>query len=262
MNIAHNPTLSQEKNMNKHFLDFLIGCFAALCAVFVPRMLAMLNSDTEDLQFFHASYVVLGAAFSLVIGIITAIFEQYKNKSAAETFMTALGIPALLAGALNTGTATSSLQSLATDNQKLTNALQQKSGIPVEEGATVIVPLQIAPDKSSRFDIQIIPSAMAQTMVVPPADDGLNFGIQVEQKSYVVVLDKTGSRDDALDKADKLRKTIPSATVVQSNQDFLVVDSAKPSNKTDALLKALDLQNRTGQKPYLLQVNKTMDAKK
>jgi hypothetical protein len=261
MNIARNHTLSHEKNMNKHILDFLIGCFAALCAVFVPRMVAMLNGNTADLQFFHSSYVVLGAAFSFVIGVITAIFEQYKHKSAAETFITALGIPALLAGALNTGTATSSLQSLATDNRKLTNALQQRSGIPVEEGTTAIVPLQFVPDKSSQSDIQIIPSAMAQTMVSQPGNDALNFGIRVEQKAYVVVLDKTGSREEALGKAAELRKIIPSATVVQSNQDFLVVDSAKPSNKSDALLKALDLQDKTGRRTYLLQVKQPRTGK-
>lgn len=37
-------------------------------------------------------------------------------------------------------------------------------------------------------------------------------------------------------------KIVPKATAVQSNQSFLVIDGEKPRSKSDALLKAVNLQ--------------------
>ncbi len=249
--------------MNKHLMDFIIGCFASLCAVFVPRMVAMLNDPSGNLQFFHANYVLVGIVFALTIGGITALLEQKNKKPPSETFMTALGIPALLAAALNTGTDTSTLHRLATEKQQVTDELQQKSGIEELQPANAtknrgegisLVPLQAEPESHSRFDLQIIPNARAQTAAPPPKSGGFKLGIQLEQKPYVVVLGKSDDKAGALRKAENLRKVIPTATAVQSDQGFLVVDSISPSNKSDALLRAIDLQKRTGLKPYLLQV--------
>lgn len=242
----------------KYLINFVIGSFAGLCAVFVPRIVSMLGGNAE-IQHFHINFVTLGIVFALIIGGVTAIFVQSKQKSPPEIFMTALGIPALLAGALNSGAASNEMQKMEGDKQKLIESVSRQNGISIDESAAPLVPLQPVPEDkhspSSRFDFSLIPSAYAQEAVPTMADNGgLNLGIQVEQKSYVIVLERSGNRESAMRRADELRRTIPTATVVQSKDDYLVVESTAPRNKADALLRAVELKNHGNLNLYLLQV--------
>jgi hypothetical protein len=244
--------------MPKYVSSFLIGLFATICAVFVPSMVAMLNGGHGDLQYFHRDFILVGIAFALVIGGITVIFEQSKQKSAGEIFMTALGIPALLAGALNSGTTGNNFSDLQSVNQKLNASLAQKSGISIEEKTTNITPLEAIPTNTrspiSKSGFSLISDAQArENEDATHKNVGLNFGIQVEQQSYLIVLDKLSSKEEAIQKAGALRKTIPKAMAVQSGQNFLVIDGEEPLSKSGALLKAIELQNKTRLKPYLLQ---------
>ena len=249
------PTTTMEKTMSKHIANFTIGFFASLCAVFVPRMLAMLNSNGNEIQLLPVNYVIVGMLFSLIIGGVTAILEQAKNRTPAERFVSALGIPALLAGALNTGTASVDLRNSETNNQKLTAALQKQSGIRINDDAATIRPLQPVRDEQGRFDFSLIPSAHARDDASPVAQrGGSSLGIQVEQKPYVVVLEKSKNEAEALKKAEKLRKTVPNATAVQSGENYLVIDGTETRTKSDAMLRAIELKNETKLKPYLLQV--------
>ena len=232
---------------------FAIGCFASLCAVFVPRMLAMLHGDNANMQLFHINYIIVGLIFSFIIGGVTVIFAQADTKKAPEIFMTSLGIPALLAGALNTGTASNELRYSSSVNKSLMEAIQKQSGIT--EDAAGIKLLRTEPSARSQFEFPLIANAHAQDRKnASNSHVGFNLGIQVEQKPYVVVLEKSSNKADALQKAEALRKVAPRATVAQSNQDFLIIDNPEQRNKSDALLQAVDLKNKTNLKPYLLQV--------
>lgn len=244
--------------MAKYVSTFMIGFFASLCAVFVPRMVAMLNGGHIEMQYFPRDFILVGLVFSLVIGGITVIFQQGRKKSAAEVFMTALGIPALLAGALSSGATGNNLNDLQAVNQRLSESLAQKSDISIEEKSTNITPLETIPSNTlppvSGSGFPLISDAHAQTGgAAPESNQGLKLGIQVEQASYLIVLGEFSSKTEAMQKAAELRKIVPKATAVQSNQSFLVIDSEKPRSKSEALLKAINLQKTTGLKPYLLQ---------
>jgi hypothetical protein len=248
------PPTTMEKTMTRHIANFTIGFFASLCAVFVPRMLAMLNSGGNEIQLLSVNYVAVGMLFSLIIGGVTAILEQARSRTAAERFMSALGIPALLAGALSTGTASVDLRNSEASNQKLTAALQKQSGIRISDEPAMITPLQPVRDDRGRFDFSLIPSAYAGDDAAQPQQVAVNLGIQVEQKPYVVVLEKSKSEAEALKKAEKLRKTVPNATAVRSGDRYLVIDGTATRTKSDAMLRAIELKNQTKLKPYLLQV--------
>ena len=244
--------------MTRNISTFLIGLFASICAVFVPRMVAMLNGNHGDLQYFHSDYVLVGLGFAVVIGVITVIFEQGKSKKAPDIFMTALGIPALLAGALNTGTAGNDLSALQAANRKLNESLSQKSGISIEEKAGTIVPLEVIPanthSSNSQTGFSLITDAKAEeNKNYTENNPGFQLGIRAEQTHYMIVLGKFNNKNAAIQKAGELRAIIPKATAVQSDQDFLVIDGGEPLSKSDALLKAIELQNKTGVKPYLMQ---------
>ena len=242
--------------MPKYVSTFLIGFFATTCAVFVPRMVAKLNGASATMEYFHLDFILVGIAFALVIGVVTAIFVNSERKSSGEIFMTALGMPALLVGALNSGDAANNYNSLQATNQKLSESLAQKSGIAIEGKATSIVPLEVKPASRTpvaRSGFSIIAEAQAQEQQdIAYKRASLNLGIQAEQTPYIIVLEKLNSKEAAIQKAGALRKIAPQATAVQSGQNFLVIDSAQTLNKSDALLKAIELQNKTGLKPYLL----------
>jgi len=241
--------------MFKKLQTFFVGFFAGICAVFVPRMVAMLNGGHADVQYWNFEYVMVGSAFSLIIGGVTVIFVQSEQKTAAEIFMTALGIPALLAGALNSGSTGNNLGELQAVNQRLNESLAQKSNIPIEKDVTNIVPLEATPPYShgptSQSGFSLI--SVAHAGAEPPTHEGLKLGIRVEQTPYLVVLKKFHTKEEALKEVVELRKVFPHATAVQSNQSFFVIESNKPLSKSDALLKAINLQSRTGLNPSLLQ---------
>jgi len=74
---------------------FLIGVFAGVCAVFVPRLGGLLViQDMERITVFPAPFILLGMAYATIVGAIAAILYYEKAGTPGERFMTALGLPA------------------------------------------------------------------------------------------------------------------------------------------------------------------------
>ncbi|MDX8399728.1 MAG: hypothetical protein R8K20_05715 [Gallionellaceae bacterium] len=242
--------------MSKNIVTFMIGFFASLCAVFVPRMLAALNGNDGKINYFGQDYMLIGIVFAVVIGFITVIFEQGKTRKASETFMTALGIPALLAGALNTGVVGGDVSDLQARNQRLNDSLVQQSGIVIEENASDFAPLEIEPlSLISPPSFSLISVAHAADNVsVSKKNEGFNLGVQMEQRQYRIVLKKFNNKDDAIKSAEELRRVIPNVVAVKAGGRFLVIEGGEPLNKSDALLKAIEFQKKTGLKPSLVPV--------
>jgi len=242
--------------MTKHILTFMIGLFATLCAVFVPRMLAALNGNHGETNYFGHDYVLIGIAFAVVIGFITVIFEQGKIRKASETFMTALGMPALLAGALNTGVVGGDVSDLQAQNQRLSDSLKQQSGIVIEKYSSDFAPLEIEPlSLISPPSFSLISVAQAaDNASVSKKSEAFSLGIQAKQRHYRIVLKKFNNKDDAIKNAKELRRVIPSAVAVKAGKSFLVIEGGEPLNESDALLKAIEFQKKTGLKPSLIPV--------
>lgn len=241
--------------MLKGIRDFSIGFFASLCAVFVPRMIAMLGDSNGNIQVFNMKYIILGIAFAAIIGGITAIFEYSKIKHPAETFMTSLGIPAILAGTLNTGTTGNELHLLDAKNQQLINTIAQKKGIPLEDEPAAIQLLSATPANDLSQGFSIIPSAYAQDeLPAKEQDEDLRLGIRLEQKPYVIVLAKSNDKTKAEQQLEALKNIIPKAALIKSGESYMVIEDIKPRDKSDAMLKAIELQDKNHLEPSLLQI--------
>src|SRR5712692_3496896 len=109
------PDRIQRSSLARALANFVIGTVAGLASVFLPRMMLLLSVDTEPapqryITVFHQDFVWLGLVFALAIGVICVILEFGAEREPRAIFMTALGIPALLSGVLNTTSATNKLQ--------------------------------------------------------------------------------------------------------------------------------------------------------
>jgi MFS family permease len=103
-------------------LKLFIGFVAGLCAALFPRLTAALATQGSNLIFFPLSYVVLALVFAMLIGVVVMILGWRVPAKPSDTFMMALGIPALLTGALNATLDTNMLQNLAQQKDRLTRS--------------------------------------------------------------------------------------------------------------------------------------------
>lgn len=81
-------------------VKFTIGCIAGLCATLFPRFIAYFGA-AENTIVFPRDYLVLAILFSVILGIVVVIFEWNAPAKPRDTFMMALGLPALLTSAFN-----------------------------------------------------------------------------------------------------------------------------------------------------------------
>src|SRR5262245_49888773 len=108
-----------------------VGSFAGLCAVFVPRLYAAVVTQSNDLNFFPLYFVILGSRLALVVGLVVMIFEWGAARPLKDIFMMALGIPALLAGAVTANQNADTLKTLTQQQAQLSKVLSQEAQIPI-----------------------------------------------------------------------------------------------------------------------------------
>lgn len=243
---------------------FLIGAAAGAASVFLPRMMLLLSVDTEPapdryITLFQPDFVWLGALFALAIGVICAILEFDEQRKAKEIFMTALGVPALLSGVLTTTSATNKLQKAEQEKVALLRAVSAEAGITHER---VTAPLQPLTGNAAEFGnpaaliegFTLVRSAYAQSPVVQQQQQSrFDPGIQIQRPSFVLVLARAASQDEAVRLAKQLQKQVPSAQAVKGGQGFLVVDSLTPRSEAEAVMDAIQLKQKK-LNPTLLQV--------
>lgn len=246
---------------------FIIGTVAGLASVFLPRMMLLLSVDTEPapqryISVLPPDFVWLGLGFALAIGIICAILEFGAEQEPRAIFMTALGIPALLSGVLNTTSATNKLQKVEQEKVAILRAVSDQAGIAKERaqsweplGGSASGPEGRSPSSALDPVFAFVGPAFAQSparTAQPPAR--FDPGIQIQRPSYVLTLKRANSQEEAVRLAKELQKDVPTAQAVKTDQGFFVVDSLTPRAEADALLDAMQLKSKKRLNPSLLQV--------
>ena len=260
--------LVSSKTVTRAAANFVIGTIGGLASVFLPRMMLLLSIDTEPAPERYISlipwdFVWLGLGFGIVVGAICAILEHGGAEQPKAVFMTALGIPALLSGVLNTTSATSKLQRVEHEKVAVLRAVGNQADISQERvntieplGASSPSPGPGSPVSSRQRFFWFVTPAYAQSPAAPPAEARNRFdpGIQIRRPVYVVALRRAGSHEEAVRLARALQKDIPTAQAVKTDQGYFVVDSLTPRSEASALLDAIQLKSRRGFNPSLLQV--------
>jgi hypothetical protein len=248
----HEPSRSSVK-ISKPALKFFIGFFGGLCAALFPRLMAALAVfDSESIVVLNLSYIGLAVIFALLVGAVVMIMEWGVAKEPRATFMSALGVPALIAGALNTTSGANNLNALASVNEQSAAYMQNMNDIP-DLGHGGITPLSDASDiLFDPFTLIGVGTAEAADGFVPAGNDGFDPSMHV-QKQYVIVLDQAASAEDAKQKANSLLDKVPNAQAVKSGNNYLVIDRREMSRQ-EAVVNAIRLKREKNLAPSLMQV--------
>jgi hypothetical protein len=231
-------------------VKFAIGSIASLCAVLVPRLLAALTvRDQADVIFISRDFAGLAVLFSALVGLVVAILEWRVPRAPRDTFMTTLGIPAILAGALSANQNTQALQQAAKTQGDLVNVLSGQAGISIEPAKA---PGTAPGSQQGRLTDVLIPplyaaGLQANSVTTAPTQ----FAISVNQPRYFIVLDRARTQQEAQARASQLAQRLsasapgrPLALQVQRYADeFLVVVGGGARAKSDAVIEAVRVKN-------------------
>lgn len=235
--------------ISRPIFKFMIGFTAGLCAALFPRLTALLlvSEVQETLDILSLGYVLVSLLFATLIGAIIMIMEWNVAKEPRTTFMAALGIPALITGSINTLDSTKALQEQVAENRAMYREVEKLNDINVIRSGE-IQPLSFLEQSQRELPplLKLIPAAHAAdepwTQQQQPRYR-LNPSIQqAVAPRYVVVLEKSNSKEAAVARASELSNKIP-AQAILSEQGFLIIKRGPPVERSEALVEALRIRN-------------------
>ncbi|MEK6814242.1 MAG: hypothetical protein AABY65_05880 [Nitrospirota bacterium] len=247
------PKETQKAKMDAPAFKFFIGLVAGLTAMVLPRLIAALASSTEgsSVRYFSLDFAFLALAFGVIVGLVIMIFEWKIPSRPRDTFMTALGIPALLSGTLNAYNASG----VARDAENLSNALLESSGVSIIRGGGTAPGEKRSENNEGWFPPGLgVARAYAQEGPHVAVRIAFNPGIQVQEPFYYVVLARADSLPKAREEGERLRLRVPNTEIIETRQGYFVVQAGGPKPRSRALLEAIRLRKELGLSPLLLEV--------
>jgi len=262
--VGHDLTKGKQTMTNSLPVKFGIGFIAGLCAALFPRLFAELATGTESendvLELLSFSYISLSFAFAALIGTVITIFEWEGSSSPKDIFMSALAIPAVLSGTLNTTISAQDFGQAEIDKKAYELALEKGYQIPTLS-PSILVPLdEVVRSKAEEYQISfsLMNTAHADSKKtitdVGPQISNYGIGIRKMPKSYVVVIDKASSREEAETKVASLRGIIQTKQFRNNRNQIFITTNSSPQNKTNALIEAVRIKNEKGLTPSLMEV--------
>jgi hypothetical protein len=231
---------------------FLVGLIAGMCAVLFPRLTALIFAPTAESSFlemnaFSLRYIIFSVVFALLIGIVVMILEWGVKSTPGQIFMAALGVPALIAGAVNSGAISSNAAHLGQELQNITDQYREANDIPVKDENLK----PISSVRPSFVDIGLIPAAFGQTSEagrsIAGAQKGGGADIGVfRQKEFWIVLYTTNTRDDAERKLEEFGTQYGKLTIQQFQNQFAVT-LASTLPYSQAVSAAVDVKRQSGE---------------
>jgi len=251
------PAHKRGKSLLQCIACFALGCFAGALASFFPRLMAILAGDpTQKVELFSTEYLIVGGIVAAIVGLVIMIVDGGPDRTARDVFMTALGLPTLLMGALTTGATSSNIAKLQSDLTRASAALQSSSDVPTRPAGVsvpIIGPISLLPS----LDL-LIGTAHAQTTSAarPPQSTQSRLGIVSRQLSYYVVLGSAASESDLLGIQRAMSgKGISTRIVKGSHGDALLIPGDGAVKPYSAAVLAAVQAREAGARPYLVQID-------
>ena len=250
-----------KRKVKRPLAKFVIGSFAGMCACLFPRLIVFLNvmgQEVQGLEVFDPLYIICALIFSLFVGIVVMLLEWHVVSEPGKTFMMALSIPALFAGGFNTTNAIDLYASKSDINTRLNGALEK----------TLLIKTQPVPEKIKK----ILPGTQNNSSLIlrfggSIAHAGENsikptqfLAFRVKEKLFMILLDTSDSREEALEKAEKIRQkyNIQEIELIEFGPNkFGIVYRGSELPRSKALLEIYELKkNFRNLNPSLLPVPK------
>jgi hypothetical protein len=241
--------------MGAYLTRFAVGAFAGALASFFPRLVAVLGgSPTDNVELFSPTYLLVGGIVALAVGVVILIIDGEPQRKLRDVFMTALGVPTLLMGALTTGATAHNAALADLKIQSIAKELALKSQIPIRTDLPAIeAPAARAPgaDGFGLLDL-LVASAHAQSAVPAQQQQANRLGITLRERAYVTVYQE--ARDEASLRALQAtlnQRGLPTRTVPLADGRHLLVAAGPARPYSDAVLDGARARE-FGAAPYLV----------
>jgi len=238
---------------------FLIGLCAGFIATILPRFapyISQVNNDVS-IEFFTLKFFVVAGVFSLMIGVSMIWIYKGTKEHTKTLFLSALALPAVLSGALNTSNISSiSDQKLGElDNQVriLQDKLEDQHSIEFIDFNTKII---------QSMPLSFFQGILGISNAYASGGDVLN-GNNTENQSIVVkanTLDKTfvlmyGESDNKSEIKNKIRelksKNITNLAPYTIGDKIYLLKNERVT-KTNALIEAISVKEKYGITPKII----------
>jgi hypothetical protein len=234
---------------------FFVGAFAGALASFFPRLVAVLGGDPNgNVELFSVTYLVVGGIVALAVAITILIIESGPHRKLSDVFMTALGLPTLLMGALTTGATAHNATLADWKIQSIAKELAIQSQIPIRSDVTIELPAAAMQPLFGQLGLlgALVPSAHAQTSGLGDKPTASRLGITLREAQYITVYKE--ARDEASLRA--LQQTLaqrgmPSRAIQLADGRHLLVASGAARPYSDAVLEGARARE-LGAAPYLV----------
>lgn len=232
---------------------FCIGLLAGVGLVFLPLAISAWPSSTKtdvSVEFPGAGGVILGACIALFIAAVTTVVEWHVAAKPWDTFVRALGIPALVMGSLTALGDAEKLRGLAERLDKSSDLVGEAEGI------SVIEEVQPDPVGSSRNGSSSYQSeatlyeaslGFGDTAILARGVVGV-IGLNVRETQYLVVVGQAPSKTKAKAVLERIHSRGCSPTPVLHsrpvNDRFLILDSNIQRPKVEAQARVIAIKRR------------------
>jgi len=240
MTNSHNAE-PQGPDVTKPLAKFLIGTLACATGVLLPPLAAFIQRAEAE-KMLSPGYIALAAVFSAIVGGVVVVKEWGVPRKPWDTFMTGLGLPAALAGAISGYSGASRINQVkAETGSELTQTLQ-----------TVGIPIRPATQAPARPSGSWLLSPFVTTVhAAGRADTAGQAGVVVQEPQYWVVVGRGADRQKADQVLADLRPRLASPPpgkapvkleVVAYRSEFLVVEAGGGRKRAVAVARALELK--------------------
>ena len=224
--------------------QFAVGTFAGLCAAFVPRLALMVGPAAKSaaltVEGFDGGCMLVAFAFSLLIGGVAMILEWEGARSPRDTFMAALGIPALLTGMFNTSNVSSEAVRLAQRLKSINDERAKQENIPVDDDA----PQSSAAPTGAWFpEFGFVPTVFAQEQAsLQTQQKASGVGVRYREPGYWVVLDTALTKGVAEQRVAELRSRYGALTIQRVDESYPVCPTGGSQPYSQAVSRAVELK--------------------
>jgi hypothetical protein len=243
--------------VNRPVFKFFIGFTAGLCAACLPRLTAALfaghGQSVVGVQVLDAQFWGLSAVFAIIVGLVVTIVEWRVPATPRATFLSALGIPALISGSLNSTADTQAVIEQWSAYQEQTRRLAQEMDVPIRDAqgleAEPVFSLggeEEALEPRSSLWLPGVSVAHAAQAGVQDAADGWPPSVKLHEPRYAVVLKRIQGRDAAVRSARALHRESGLAVKVYRAADGYLVTSGPALPLSEAVQRATQVRRRLG----------------